>query len=153
MRVPLDSPGTAAYSPAYAPKDDPLVPPEVQSVGEAANSPDLLPDYAPRGASLLPPDPSYGGQPTQRDQLGWTTGLRFARSLTQRLTGATLVVPSMGANPAVGPVGYSTRSQRLANGVAALSTDYLPSMQQIAESFVSPGLNAVQKESLYGGDD
>lgn len=153
MRVPLDAPGSAAYSPVYAPEGNPLVPDAADYTGEPANSPNLLTDRAPRGPSLMPPDPSVGGETTQADQLGWSTGLRFARSLHQRFTGATMVVPNMGAHPAVGPVGYSTRSQRLANGVAALSTDYLPSSEAIAASFVSPGLNAVQREMLYPSGD
>lgn len=130
-----------------------MLPDKVQTVGETANSPDRLPDDAPRGVSLLPPDPSVGGESTQRDQLGWTTGLRRARSLHQKFSGATLVVPTMGVHPAYGPVGYSTRSQRLANGVNALTTDFLPSQEAIAQSFVNPGLTAVQREMLYPSGD
>jgi hypothetical protein len=153
MRVPLDTPGSAAYSPVAPPLDNPLLPDNRATVGEPANSPELVGGPVERGSSLLPPDPTVGGQTTQRDQLGWTTGLRLSRAFRQRFTGATLVVPNMGAHPAVGPVGYSTRSQRLANGVQALSTDFLPSTEAIAASFVSPGLNAVQREMLYPSGD
>lgn len=150
MRNALDGPGSAAYSPSLAPvNENPMLPDQRATVGEPANSGDLVNASAVHGSSLLPPDPAVGGQATQRDQLGWTTGLRNSRAFRGLFTGATLVVPNMGVHPAVGPVGYSTRSQRLANGIQALSTDYLPSTEAIAESFVNPGLTAVQREMMY----
>lgn len=153
MRVPLDTPGSAAYSPVFAPEDNPALPDASDSSGRAANSPDRIGGSPERGSALRPPDPAVGGETTQRNQLGWSTGLRDSRAFRQRFTGATLVVRNMGAHPAVGPVGFSTRSQRLANGVQALSTDFMPSADQVAASFVSPGLNAVQREMLRSGDD
>lgn len=138
----LDTPGTAGYSPAYAAdgiNDNPINP--LQLVNHRASANEEQGDWtAPKteGGSLLPPSPSVGGQPGRTNQLGWTTGLSQTRRLRQKFTGRTLVVPTMGAHPAVGPVGFSTRSQRLRNGVGELTASRLPPSSVIAESFFAP---------------
>lgn len=144
----LNGPGTTAYSPAYSPiNESPLLPEYSHTTGDPANSGNLMGN--PKGYfELMPPDPAVGGQPTQANQLGYSTGIRPYRSLAQPLTGAVLVIPALGANKPGGPVGYSTRSQRLANGIQALSTDYLPSQEAIAQSFISPGLTKAQRELM-----
>jgi len=91
------------------------------------------------GATLRPPDPAVGGQPGVGRQLGWSTGLQSSRAMRQRFSGRVLAVPTMGVHPAYGPVGFSTRTQRLANGVAALNTDYTPTSDHVAQSFVEYG--------------
>lgn len=91
------------------------------------------------GSSLRPPDPTVGGQPGVGRQLGWSTGLQHSRAMRQRFSGRMLAVPTMGVHPAYGPVGFSTRTQKLANGVAALNTDYTPTSDHVAQSFVNFG--------------
>jgi hypothetical protein len=79
----------------------------------AANSP--LNSSSNAGCAYVPrpPDPAVGGLPGMTHALGWTTGLRLSRSFRQLFGGQTLKMPSMGVHPIQGPVGYSTRSDRL----------------------------------------
>lgn len=135
-------PGTATFSPSYesdGPARNPMLPP--LEVNQRASANEEQGDWqAPQtvAGGLLPPSPSYGGQTGRTNQLGWTQGLRSYRHIRQYFTGATMVVPSMGAHPAVGPVGFTTRSQRLANGVNDLYSNYLPPPSVIAQSFIHP---------------
>jgi hypothetical protein len=135
-------PGTSAWSPSYeedGPAENPMLPPLL--VNHRASPNEEQGDWsAPRtiDGGLLPPSPSVGGQTGRTNQLGWTQGLRSYRHIRQFFTGATMVVPSMGAHPAVGPVGFTTRSQRLANGVQDLYSTYLPAPSVIAQSFLTP---------------
>lgn len=132
----INSPGSAGFSPAFGTVPYPENPAfganhlEPVSVGQRGNWPEAR--------AGLPPEPSYGGQPGVVRQLGWSTGFRRLGKLHNRMTGRTLVVPNMGAHPAVGPVGFSTRSQRLRNKVEALRTDYTPTAAQVQQSFVGP---------------
>lgn len=82
-----------------------------------------------------PPSPSVGGKPGRSQALGWSTGLRFARWAHARFTGRTLVVPSMGAHPVEGPVGFSNRLDRLSTNSQALYADYTPTPEQVAQMF------------------
>lgn len=90
-----------------------------------------------------PPDPAIGGLPGISEGLGWSTGLRNNRAFRQAFDGRTLVVPSMGVHPIQGPVGYSTRSDRLAYGVAALSSDGMPTDQSVSTLFASDYASSV----------
>src|SRR6185437_11130655 len=141
----LDQPGLPGYSAVYAAdgvNDNPMMNP-VQVTNQKAAANEEQGDWGADvpvtvGGGLLPPSPSYGGQPGRANQLGWTSGLRKDRWGRQNFQGQTLVRPSMGAHPPVGPVGFSTRSQRLANGVNDLYAVYLPPTSVIAQSFVTP---------------
>ena len=82
-----------------------------------------------------PPDPAIGGLPGISHGLGWSTGLRNSRAFRQAFDGRTLVVPTMGVHPIQGPVGYSTRSDRLSYGIAALSSDGMPTNEQVGKVF------------------
>lgn len=136
--------------------------------GDANNSPSLTRGYGDIGiaetvanhqqpptasagieAAVVPPvpSPSVGGMPGRSHALGWSTGLRFARHLHARFTGRTLVVPNMGAHPAEGPVGFSTRLDRLSAGTQALYTDYVPDPKEVAAMFTSP--NPILAEMRY----
>lgn len=85
-----------------------------------------------------PPDPATGGAPGLNQGFGWSTGLRQPRSMRTLFGGATLVRPTMGVHPADGPVGFSTRTDRLEAGVAALYDQWLPTQRTIQESFTKP---------------
>lgn len=136
-----DSPGSAAYSPAFPLEEPPVYVTRSEAVHRyPANGQtgDWTGPYVTPG-SLLPPKPDVGGEAGRVQQLGWTYGILHDRSMHKALSGMTLVRPSMGAHPAYGPVGYSTRSQRLANGVEALFTDYTPDAQTVARRMVGAG--------------
>lgn len=131
-----DGPGTAAYSPAYTPPDGVLV--YRTRTSHKASAADM-PGSGPVPQDLLPPDPSIGGAMNQTNQLGWSTGFGAFRRHSS-FTGRVIARPTMGANPATGPVGYSTRTHRLRDRVLALYTDYTPSSQQVARE-VLDGVN------------
>ena len=79
------------------------------------------------------PNPAVGGVMGPQG-FGWSTGLSEPRRWRQRFSGRTLVVPSMGVHPAVGPVGGDkARSQKLYNGTTALVHDYTVSNSTVAE--------------------
>lgn len=126
-------PGSAAYSPEGTYDLDTLGFP---SCVYQQDSPLAHTSNAPVVSVPRPPNPSTGGEPGRSNLIGYTTGLLPSRTYRQRLDGATLVVPSMGAHPATGPVGFSSRTDRLATGVNALVDQWLPSQQDINESFV-----------------
>lgn len=125
-----NGPGSAGYSPAKTQPDALIFATRSTRgngpTGGAGNTP------AVHSRQLLPPSPSTGGEPGQLGRLGWSDGFLAFRRRTS-FTGRVITRPSMGVNPAVGEVGLSTRSQRLKNRVAALSTDYTPSSQSVAE--------------------
>lgn len=144
MNADMDGPGSAAYSPSGADGTDPnpMVLTTRSSHRLPANgSPGDWSGYAEdtHAFALMPPSPSVGGAVGVPTQLGWSNGLSRDRNRHQPLKGQTLVVPTMGAHPPVGPVGFSTRSQRAANGVAALGTDYTPTAAEVARSFYEYG--------------
>lgn len=103
-----------------------------------ANSP-YTPDGGYVGQRLTIPDPSVGGQWYQGPALGWNTGLSPYGTLSQPFSGATLTISPMGANPREGNVGYTTRSQRLRNGVLAGQTDYTPAPSAIQQAWLKFG--------------
>lgn len=144
MNVDLDGPGSAAYSPSGADGTDPNPMLLTTRSTHKHRLTDPVGDWLQytddtRTFTLMPPPPSVGGSVGVPSQLGWSTGLSKHRNRHQPLKGQTLVVPNMGAHPAVGPVGFSTRSQRTANGVAALGTDYTPTAAEVARSFHDHG--------------
>lgn len=93
----------------------------------------------PIPAAFVPrnPDPALGGMPGSTNVLGRTTGIRLSRAFRQRFGGQTLVVPAMGAHPIQGPVGYSTRTDRLVYGVAALNGPDIPTDDSVGLSVVA----------------
>lgn len=97
-----------------------------------------------------PPDPSVGGMPGISNGLGWSTGIRNSRAFRQAFDGRTLVVPNMGAHPIQGPVGFSAQSDRLAYGIAALSSDGMPTNAQVGKVFSSDNANAIS--GVTGGN-
>lgn len=129
-------PGTAVYSPAMNEPDGTLVYKTRSSHKLPGNGPAMSAQVV---SNLMPPDPSEGGEYGQPSQLGWTDGLGKAVSNRTSFTGRTLVRPTMGANPAVGPVGYSTRSARLRQRIEALYQDYTPSNQAVAQEVLNNG--------------
>jgi hypothetical protein len=128
---------SAQWSPSGTPDvdNDQLGRPMVAS---GSPNPEARDQVAAMGYVGLPPDPSAGGQPGISRMFGWTTGLLPSRTMRQPLGGATLVRPSMGAHPNVGPVGFSTWTDRREAGVAALYDEWLPSARTIQESFTKP---------------
>ena len=128
-----DGPGTAAYSPAYAAQDGVIVyRTRSTSRTSAAGAPQPA---GPVPVTIMPPDPSVGGQMNQGNGLGWSDGFGAFKRRTS-FTGRVITRPSMGANPAVGPVGYSTRTARLRARVEALYNDYTPTNQAVAQEVI-----------------
>ena len=110
-------------------------------------------DVPPVPRVPAPPSPSVGGVVGAGHQLGWSTGLREPRAFRQSLRGQTLVVPQVKMHGAYGPVGQSSRQQRLANGVNDLySGDRLPSSSAIAASFVGMGRGSALQRELTRND-
>lgn len=123
---------------------------EIPSVGGAvpeiatqAKSP--LDSSSNAGCAFVPrpPDPAVGGQPGMTHALGWTTGLRISRAFRGLFGGQTLVMPSMGVHPIQGPVGYSTRTDRLVYGVHALTGNDVPTNQSVAEQYAANEQEAI----------
>ena len=129
----LSGPGTANYSPAKSEPDGIVLFRTRSSHRRPANG-EPTPGSAP---VLTLPDPAVGGQHGQPDALGWSDGLGKAISKSTSFTGRVITRPSMGANPAVGPVGYSTRTARLRARIEALYTDYTPSNQSVAQEVLN----------------
>lgn len=128
-------PGSTAYSPMLSPGLDGFGLPETAT---QQDSPTASNSDAPDIQIPRPPLPSVGGEPGRREALGWTAGLRPYRWSKQPFRGATLVRPTMGVHPATGPVGLSNRQGRLQAAVAALTTDYLPSANEVRQMFTQP---------------
>lgn len=64
-----------------------------------------------------PPDPAVGGQPGPGHRLGWSTGLRSLRWGHRRFNDESSIIETYNkVHPVEGPVGYSTRSDRLIYG-------------------------------------
>ena len=74
----------------------------------------------------------------QPSQLGWSNGFGKLKRLTS-FTGRVIARPTMGANPATGQVGFSTRTSRLRARIEALYTDYTPSEQTVATEVLDNG--------------
>lgn len=105
----------------------------------------LATGYIPR-----PPDPAIEGLPGISRGLGWSTGIRNSREFRQAFDGRSLVVPNMGAHPIQGPVGYSTRTDRLSYGVAALRSDGVPTDQEVSNTFA--GDNSASISAAIAGN-
>ena len=135
MNATYDEPGSAGYSPPNSEADG--------VVFYSTRSTQPTPANAVSGDTSIiaqvpqPPSPSVGGEARQNGALGWSTGFGFFRRFRGGFTGRTLVVPSMGLHPADGPVGFSTRSQRLRNRVQALTNDYTPTRQEAVQEVVN----------------
>lgn len=128
------------YTDAYLSPENSDVPDVAGAVPEIAchrRSP--LDSSSDAGVAFVPrpPDPAVGGQPGMTHGLGWSTGIRNGRAFRQHFTGQTLVMPSMGVHPVQGPVGYSTRTDRLSYGVAALNGPDIPSNASVAQQYAS----------------
>lgn len=126
----IDGPGTEAYSPLLTPQDGVLLFRTRSTHRASAAAARMVPDTLP--ANLMPPDPSKGGEMGVGNQLGWSTGFGAFRRMST-FTGRVITRPTMGANPATGPVGYSTRTSRLRARIEALYNDYTPSNQAVAQ--------------------
>lgn len=129
-------PGSASYSPQQ------MTPEATTAIGlpaiaTQADDPNLTTSDAPVIRIPRPPAPDVGGEPGISRGLGWSTGILPSRARRMKFQGETLVVPTMGVHPAVGPVGFSNRQQRLDNGVAGLINQWLPSQQEINEQFTT----------------
>lgn len=125
----IDGPGTEAYSPLLTPQDGVLVYRTRSTVKNPPNGAPVQPGTL--AENLMPPDPSKGGEMGPSSQLGWSTGFGKLSRRTS-FTGRVITRPTMGANPATGPVGYSTRTSRLRARIEALYNDYTPSNQAVA---------------------
>ena len=130
-----DGPGTAAYSPAKTAEDGVLVF-RTRSTHKASAADNVGTGPVPH--DLLPPSPSAGGAMNQPSQLGWSNGFGKLKRLTS-FTGRVIARPTMGANPATGQVGFSTRTSRLRARIEALYTDYTPSEQTVAKEVLDNG--------------
>ncbi len=126
-----DGPGSAAYSPINTEPDSVVIPFTTRSQGNRANV------TGPNMSAEIPqlPDPAVGGLMGPLAQLGYSTGFLSFRRMSP-FDGRTLVRRTMGVHPQDGPVGYSTRTQRLRNRVEALYNDYTPSAQAAAQEIV-----------------
>lgn len=142
----LDSPGSAGYAPSRTNYAGTALTPEQKITGpEAANN--GARQSIPVPTVPKPPNPAVGGMMGQSRVLGWTTGLREPRAYRQQFTGRTLVVPSMGAHPNIGPVGRdAARNQRLANGVAALSANYSQDNASVANMLSPASFNPLLRD-------
>lgn len=92
----------------------------------------------PAGFIPRPPDPAVGGKAGLTKFLAWSTGLRNTRAFRQAFDGRTLRVSNMGPHPIQGPVGYSTRSDRLFYGVQNLKGSGTPSSAAVQDDMASP---------------
>lgn len=90
-----------------------------------------------------PPNPAVGGLPGLSHALGWSTGLRNSRAFRQAFDGRTLVVSTMGVHPIEGPVGYSTRQDRLFYGAQALRGDGMSDNMRVAKGVSSLDPSAI----------
>ena len=111
----------------------------------------LKPEYAnqpvsPQSEGVLdagfvprPPDPALGGKAGPGHRLGWTTGLRTSRAFRRRFGDDSMVIDVQNqVHPVEGPVGYSTRGDRLVYGADLLANgDGAPTNAQVAESFTT----------------
>lgn len=132
-------PGSSAYSPADTTGPDGIPILGLPSHATQADDPTASTSGAPNITVPRPPDPTVGGAPGLGNALGWTTGLLPSRTHRMPFTGQVVVVAPMGVHPVAGPVGFSNRQGRLANGVNALVEQWLPSQQQINEDVVNMG--------------
>lgn len=107
---------------------------------------------SPQSAGVLdaafvprPPDPALGGKPGPGHRLGWTNGLRTSRSFRRRFGDDSMVIDVQNeVHPVEGPVGYSTRGDRLVYGADLLANgDGAPTNAQVAESFTTDYAAAV----------
>ena len=130
----LDVPGDQGYSPSRSVYTDlPGVVP-VQTVSQRGTAVSAPREQIKPASAGETPDPAVGGVMGQQTPLGWSTGLSEPRRWRQRFNGRTLVVPSMGVHPNVGPVGGDiARSQKLYNGTTALVHDYTKSNSEVAD--------------------
>ena len=131
----INGPGTANYSPAYAKPDDVIMfrTRSKRGMDAAGNV-----GSGPVPTELMPPDPAVGGEMGQFSVLGWSDGFGAFRRLSS-FTGRVITLRSMGANPAVGPVGRSNRQARLRARIKALTTDYTPSSQAVVKEVEDNG--------------
>lgn len=143
-------PGSAGYSPSLTPGLD-------SSVGRITyayqmDSPEKSTQGTPDVRVPRPPLPSMGGEPGRSQPLGYSTGLLPSKTFRQPFRGAVLVRPTMGANPVGGPVGRSSRQDRLQAGVKALTDVYLPSTDQVRQMFTTPrNVNPLDIDAALGG--
>lgn len=133
----LLGPGTSAYRPAYSEPDGTVMYRTRSTHRTLANGAPLGGVSLPR--DLMPPDPATGGEIGQGSQLGWSTGFGYYRRIAA-FTGRVITRPTMGANPAVGPVGRSNRQARLRARIEALYTDYTPGAQAVAREVIENGV-------------
>lgn len=135
------------YDALYAANDEDYSPESAGYVDAAQAVPEIATQQeSPLGSSQTtvaayvprPPDPAIGGMPGICYPLGYSTGIRNSRAFRQAFDGRTLVVAPMGVHPVQGPVGYSTRTDRLTYNVRALSGDNMRSNQSVSDMFASP---------------
>lgn len=93
----------------------------------------------PAAVVPAPPSPSAGGRPGMGHRLGWSTGLRTSRSFRQRFGDDSIVIDVRNqVHPVEGPVGYSTRGDRLVTrSQYVLNGAGEPTPDQVRESFSS----------------
>lgn len=127
----IDGPGSAVYGPGYTENDGAILPFQTRTQGAPAN------DVGPLFAAVIPdlPNPAIGGETGPLGVLGFTDGFLALRRKAA-FTGRVIVRRSLGVHPASGPVGYTTRSQRLRNAVEALYSDYTPGSQEAAREII-----------------
>lgn len=115
----------------------------VPEIASHAQSPMTTSNLLPAAVVPQPPDPAIGGKPGISHALGWSTGLRNSRAFRQAFDGRTLVVSTMGVHPIEGPVGYSTRSDRLFYGAQALRGDGMSDNNKVAANLSNPNAAAI----------
>jgi len=135
----FSGPDGASWSPSCT-EDTALYGTQVKVERHQAGPFGMRVDSVPTPVVPPPPSPSVGGQVGAGQQLGWSTGINHPRTHRMPLTGRTLIVPSMGVHPNVGPVGFTARQQRLENGVDDQTRDYLPDPAVIAANFTGGSL-------------
>lgn len=101
--------------------------------------------FIPAAVVPAPPSPSAGGRPGMGGRLGWSTGLRTSRSFRQRFGNGSLVIDAQNqVHPVEGPVGYSTRGDRLVTrSQYVLNGGGEPTPDQVREMFSSDYVTAV----------
>lgn len=140
------------FDPLYAVNDEDYSP-EVDGYIDAAQAVPVVQvhrqspfnDTQPTLAPVVPapPSPSVGGEPGNSLGVGWSTGIRNSRAFRQPFDGRTLVVPNMGAHPVSGPVGFSTRTDRLVYNARATESDNMVDNKTVTEEFANPNVAAI----------
>lgn len=109
--------------------------------------------FNPAAYCPAPPSPSLGGEPGPGRRLGWSTGLRSVRWGHRRFNDESMTVgmPTT-VHPVEGPVGFSTRTDRLVYGSeVVLNGTGAPTNAQVTAMYSDPDF-AIQVAAAQGSN-